>query len=106
MHYQLRRFWLLASLLALALSTLLTAPALAGPAKSCGARTVSQPFLPWLDVGHYFLFPGGDLESTSGWTLGGGARLVQGNEPYLVNAHGDTHSLLLPSGSSARTAST
>ena len=105
MHDQLRRLALLASLLTLALSALLATPAVAGAARSCEARSVSQPFLPWLDVGHYFLFAGGDLESTRGWTLSGGAQLVAGNEPYLVTSRGDTHSLLLPPGSAARTAS-
>lgn len=105
MHDQLRRLALLASLLTLALSALLATPAVAGAARSCEARSVSQPFLPWLDVGHYFLFAGGDIESTRGWTLSGGAQLVAGNEPYLVTSRGDTHSLLLPPGSAARTAS-
>ena len=73
---------------------------------SCGARDVSQPFVPWLDFGHYFLMPGGDLESTAGWTLGGSARLVSGNEPFHVHAAGDGTSLELPAGSWARTAST
>src|SRR5919201_3762273 len=104
MLHHLRRLGLLASLVTLAFSSVLSNPATAQLAKTCGARTVSQPFAPWLDLGHYFLFPGGDLEAASGWTLAGGARLVAGNEPFLVHAGGDTQSLLLPSGSSARTA--
>ena len=80
------------------------APGGAAPA-SCGARDVSQPFLPWLDVGHYFLVPGGDFETSAGWSLTRGARVVSGNEPFYVHASTDTKSLLLPLGSSARTPS-
>jgi hypothetical protein len=101
-----RRLGIAASLIALTLSMLTLAPAQAATSSSCGARTVSQPFTPWLDTGHYFLLAGGDLESTAGWTLGGGARLVDGNEPFYVHSSADRHSLLLPSGGWARTAST
>jgi hypothetical protein len=100
----LRRLTLAASLLVLLFSVLSVAPAGAGA--SCGSRDVSQPFAPWLDAGHYFLMPGGDLESTAGWTLGGGAMLVSGNEPFHVHAAGDSRSLELPTGAWARTPST
>jgi hypothetical protein len=79
-------------------------PAEAAPA-SCGARQVSQPFLRWLDSNNYFLAPGGDFEAAAGWTLAGGARTVSGNEPFYVHATSDTRSLLVPSGSWARTTS-
>jgi hypothetical protein len=104
MLYHLRRLGLLATLVTLAFSSLLANPATGQLTKTCGARTVSQPFAPWLDLSHYFLLTGGDLEAASGWTLAGGARLVAGNEPFLVHGGGDTQSLLLPSGSSAGTA--
>jgi hypothetical protein len=81
-------------------------PAQAGTASTCGAREVSQPFAPWHDSGHYFLLPGGALESTSGWSLGGDARLAAGNEPFYVHSSADQLSLLIPSGGWARTAST
>jgi hypothetical protein len=77
-----------------------------GSAVGCGARQVSQPFLPWLDPARYFLMPGGDLESSAGWALAGGAQVVVGNEPYRVTRASDMHALRLPSGSSARSAST
>jgi hypothetical protein len=47
----------------------------------------------------------GALESTSGWTLANGAKLVSGNEPWKVHAATDSQSLSLPSGSSATTPS-
>jgi hypothetical protein len=37
---------------------------------------------------------------STGWSLSGGARVVSGNEPYFVGRAGDSHSLLLPAGSS------
>lgn len=62
---------------------------------------LGQPFLPWKDGAQYGLAPGGSLESTTGWTLTGGAKLVSGNEPFRVNGATDSHSLSLPTGSSA-----
>ena len=100
----LRRLTLATPLIALALAVLSISPAEA--ASSCGARTVSQPFVPWHDLGHYFLMPGGDLESPAGWTFGGGARLVDGNEPFKVHGAGDGKSLSLPAGAWARSAAT
>jgi hypothetical protein len=100
----LRRLTLATPLIGLLFAVLSIAPAEAG--HSCSARTISQPFVPWLDVGHYFLMPGGDLESTAGWTFGGGARLVNGNEPFKVNGAKDGRSLQLPVGGWARSAST
>jgi hypothetical protein len=48
------------------------------------------------------LTPGGDFEQGSlPWALGGGARVVSGNESYYVGGRSDNRSLLLPSGSSA-----
>ena len=72
----------------------------------CPATTTVQPFLPWLDAGHYFLGPSGSFESTlSGWTVTGGARIVSGNEPYHVHSATDSRSLLLPNGSAVSTPS-
>jgi hypothetical protein len=59
----------------------------------------TQVFAPWNDFASYFLAPNGGLESGStGWTLSGGAKVVGGNEPFLPTG---SHSLSLPSGSSA-----
>lgn len=74
-------------------------------AQSCEGRTSSQPFLRWLDPFHYTLVPRGNFEQgTSGWKLTGGAALVSGNESFYASGPG-THSLYLPSGSSATTPS-
>jgi len=59
----------------------------------------TQVFAPWGDYASYFLAPNGGLEAGStGWSLSGGASVVSGNEPFLWSG---THSLRLPSGSSA-----
>lgn len=64
----------------------------------------TYPFLPWGDSAAYALMPGGSFEDgTPAWTLNGGARVVKGNEPYYVNAAGDSRSLYLPQGGSATT---
>jgi len=61
-----------------------------------GGTTV---FSPWSDYANYFLAPNGSFEfGSSGWALSGGAAVVEGNEPFLPTG---THSLSLPSGSSA-----
>jgi hypothetical protein len=59
----------------------------------------SQVFGPWADAANYILAPNGSFEfGTQGWTLSGGAGVVSGNEPFYPTG---THSLSLPSGSSA-----
>ncbi len=59
----------------------------------------TQVFAAWADGAAYFLAPDGGFENgSSGWTLSGGAAVVPGNEPFLASG---THSLLLPSGSTA-----
>jgi hypothetical protein len=74
-----------------------------GSASYCDTNA-SQPFLRWGDSSNYVLTPGGDFEQGSlPWTLGGGARVVSGNESYYVGGRSDNRSLLLPGGSSATT---
>jgi len=59
----------------------------------------TQVFGPWADAANYLLAPNGSFEfGTTGWTLSGGATVVPGNEPFYPTG---THSLSLPSGSSA-----
>jgi len=70
-------------------------------ALTCSGQTYVQPFAPWLDPANYVLVQNGSLESSGGWTLANGARLVSGNEPWRVNSASDTRALYLPSGSSA-----
>lgn len=67
--------------------------------------TSSQPFASVDgDQSNYVLVPGGSFESGApGWTLGRGVSVVSGNEPWKVNGRGDSHSLYIPSGSSAIT---
>jgi hypothetical protein len=56
------------------------------------------------DQSNYVLVPGGSFENgTSGWTLGRGAAVVSGNEPWKVHGVGDNRSLYIPSGSYATT---
>jgi len=66
---------------------------------SCGNG--SQTFQPVDgDATTYYSMANGGFESgSSGWSLSGGASVVSGNEPWSVA--GGTHSLSLPSGSSA-----
>jgi hypothetical protein len=67
---------------------------------------LAQPFLPWLDPMYYMLAPNGGFESGfDAWTLSSGAVVVNGNETYQVGGPGHSHSLLLPSSSSATTSS-
>jgi hypothetical protein len=66
--------------------------------------TGSQVFAQWNDFANYFLAPNGGLESGStGWSLGGGASVVNGNEPFYATGN---HALSLPSGSTATSATT
>jgi hypothetical protein len=72
-----------------------------GPASFCDP-TAAQVFAPWGDSSYYATLLNGGFEGGStGWALSGGARVVSGNEPFLVGEASDSHSLLLPSGSSA-----
>lgn len=73
----------------------------------CPQYSLGQPFLPWLDLASYTPTPNGGLESGStGWLLSGGASVVSGNEGFYVGSKSDTHSLSLPSSSSATTSTT
>ena len=67
----------------------------------CSYPAASQPFSRWGDGASYVPVPGGTFEGAGGWTLTGGARVVDGNEPFHLNSAGDSHSLLLPPGSAA-----
>ena len=70
---------------------------------SCNS-TGTQIFSAWGDYASYFLAPNGGLESgTTGWSVGGGASVVYGNQPYFRSG---SHSLSLPSGSTATSPTT
>jgi len=79
------------------------AQARSGALLGCGGLK-EYPFASWLDVSPYTFVPNGGFESgASGWQLGGGAKVVVGNEPFRVHAPTDGYSLQLPPGSSATT---
>jgi hypothetical protein len=59
----------------------------------------TQVFAPWGDDNYYLPVANGGFEAGSyGWSLSGGAGVVNGNEPFYPTG---SHSLSLPSGSSA-----
>ena len=48
-------------------------------------KSGTQVFAPWKDFNSYYLSPNGGFEnSSSGWSLAGGASVVSGNEPFSV----------------------
>ena len=82
----------------LALVLLFAAPAIARA--DCPAQPLDHTFLPWLDAAWYEAAPDGGLENGgAGWTLAGGAAVVDGNNPYQPGAS----ALSLPAGASATT---
>jgi hypothetical protein len=90
------------ALAALTVAAPATAATPVAAAKANCPNNVTQPFLPWGDSNLYTLAPNGALESTSGWTLSGGAALVKGSEPFkAATGKLGTYSLALPTGASA-----
>lgn len=94
---------------AVAATLALAAPAQAGllveSAEDCPADPpASQVFARWLDPFQYVPAPGGGAESAAGWKLEGGARIVDGNEPWKVGGKADSRSLMVPRGARATTA--
>jgi hypothetical protein len=74
------------------------ASALLGLGNPCGEQ-MSQPFAQWGDGNSYTLVPGGSFEpGAAGWSLSGGAAVVNENEPFAATG---SHALYLPAGSSA-----
>ncbi len=73
-----------------------------GPASYCDTSS-SQVFSGFGDSSYYArLMNSGFENGSAGWFLSGGARVVSGNEPYFLSGDtSDSHSLLLPAGSSA-----
>lgn len=86
----------------LAAATALAALAIAAPqaVAACPAQPLDRTFLPWLDPAYYQPAPDSGFEAGGAWSLGGGATVVAGNQPYLPGSW----SLDLPAGSSATTA--
>ena len=70
--------------------------ALPGPAHAAGCpdQPLARTFQPWLDPAWCMAAPDGGLEAgAEGWTLGRGAAVVAGNEPFYVGDRGDGRSL-------------
>ena len=78
-----------ACLAAAALATPAQAGIITKSAADCGTPQLTQPFKPWLDFAHYKLVDNGAFEDgTEGWTLTGGARVVNGNATQRVQRLG------------------
>ena len=88
---------------ALSLGTTSSQAGLIGSLLSCPGVTYTQPFTAWGDSNSYFMATGGSFEGSNSWSLSGGAQVVAGNEPFFLNSKSDSHSLVLPPGSSATT---
>ena len=68
------------------------------PGSGCNYPQAKHPFAPWNDPASYSLMQGGSFENgASGWTLGGGARVVAGSESFFTEGSADSHSLSIPS---------
>ncbi|HWO82374.1 MAG TPA: hypothetical protein VNM38_01125 [Solirubrobacterales bacterium] len=92
----------LRKLMLLAVAALGTVALSAGSAQACSYSGAEQVFKPWGDQSSYVLAPDGGFEAGGlGWYLGGGAKVVAGNESFFLNDPADTKSLALPAGSSA-----
>lgn len=105
-----RRTLLSCAAAALAATAIVAAPAGAAPPPfaaggPCPSIPTAAPFQAWQDAADYVLAPDGGAEGGgAGWTLHGGASVVEGNEPFAVGGAADHRSIELPAGSSATTA--
>lgn len=89
-------------LIALTAAILAIAIVSAGAAQACSYTGAEQVFKPWGDQHSYVLAPDGGFEAGGeGWSLGGGAKTVAGNEAFSLHGAGDSQSLALPAGSAA-----
>jgi hypothetical protein len=70
---------------------------------SCTEPTLEQPFSDVGDNRDYVLAPGGAFEDPTapGWSLSGGAAVVDATDPLALGSSGDSNALSLPPGSSA-----
>jgi hypothetical protein len=83
---------------AAALATVLGPATPASANTECGERTTTQAFAQFGDTNEYFPLTGGTFESgnLSPFTVTGGPRIVDGNEPWRVLGSGHSRSLALP----------
>lgn len=81
----------------------LPSAAAAAPAPlNCPAPTILQPYKTFGDARWYEMAPGGTFEAGAApWTLSGGAKVVAGNEPWLLSAKTDKSALSLAPGAVA-----
>ena len=105
------RTWRMRALLAVVgvLFALPTATAQAAlvEVEACDDATLTTPFQRWGDSASYKQAPGGDFEGDlADWTLSGGARTVEGGEPWGVTGRVGSRALALPAGASAVTPAT
>ena len=77
------------------------APPTSAAASGCPVQPTAQRFLRWADPGWYAPLTDSGFETGAGWTLTGGAAVVDGNEPFFIGSPADAHSLSLSSGASA-----
>jgi hypothetical protein len=78
------------------------ADAPAPAADTCTNPAAAPVFAAWYDVSNYVPVPNGGFEQgDAGWTLAGGAAVVEGNDPFFLGDAADHQSLTLPAGSSA-----
>src|SRR4051794_19760626 len=62
----------------------------ANPLQCVAQPALAHPFTAFGDSGTYTLLNGGDMETTlPGWTLSGGAAVIEGNAPFKVGAASD-----------------
>lgn len=88
--------------LAFSASSASASGSLLGLGNDCGQA--SQPFAPWGDYRSYTFGANGGLENAStGWSLSGPARVVDGNESFYVHSRYDRRSLGLGTGAVAYT---
>ncbi|MDO9354141.1 MAG: hypothetical protein Q7T55_10625 [Solirubrobacteraceae bacterium] len=88
-----------AAAIALAALALPSAASAATATTACVPQPTTKAFAKFGDTADYSVAPGGNFESTAGWTLKGGAKLVSGNESLGVL--GGSKSLSLPLGATA-----
>jgi hypothetical protein len=92
-----------ARLSAVAVVALLAIAAFSSSAQAaCSHAGAKQAFSQFGDTRSYVLAPDGGFEGGGvGWSLGRGAKVVDGNESYYLNESDDSKSLSLPADSSA-----
>jgi hypothetical protein len=98
----------LAAFATIAAGAAIAAPAQAGiltkTATDCANPATARVFARYLDPMNYELVPGGTFETgAAGWTLAGGAKVIDGNETAQISGDHGAKSLSLPAGSSAET---